>query len=376
MLIGKEQRGFKMRELRVQTKSRPYSVFVGIDLLTQLPSLLLRHEVQTKQKLFLVTDSHVYPLYANDILGSLQAAGYDVHIAVIPAGEKSKSLETLDQLYSDAINAGLDRSSVVLALGGGVVGDVAGFFAASFMRGIPFVQIPTTLLAHDSSIGGKVGINHKLGKNYMGAFHQPLFVLFDVKLLASLPERELVSGFAEVVKHAFIWDKQFVAWLEENNKALMQRDLPILEEAIYQGCKVKISVVSDDERENGIRAILNYGHTIGHALESVSEYQFYTHGEAISIGMVGAAMLSVDVLDAPSNLIQDTETLLRKFSLPIRIENNWSDEALLQVMKRDKKAKQGNYTFVLSEEVGKTQVVNGIPEVKIREVLQKLKRGG
>ncbi|WP_237446428.1 3-dehydroquinate synthase [Shimazuella alba] len=365
-----------MRELRVQTKSRPYSVFVGIDLLTQLPILLLRHEVQTKQKLFLVTDSHVYPLYANGILGSLQAAGYDVHIAVIPAGEKSKSLETLDQLYSDAIKAGLDRSSVVLALGGGVVGDLAGFFAASFMRGIPFVQIPTTLLAHDSSIGGKVGINHKLGKNYMGAFHQPLFVLFDVKFLASLPERELVSGFAEVVKHAFIWDKQFVAWLEGNNKALMQRDLPILEEAIYQGCKVKISVVSDDERENGIRAILNYGHTIGHALESVSEYQFYTHGEAISIGMVGAAMLSVDVLDAPSSLIQDTETLLRKFSLPTRIENNWSDEALLQVMKRDKKAKLGNYTFVLSEEVGKTQVVNGISEAKIREVLQKLKRGG
>ncbi|MXQ52603.1 3-dehydroquinate synthase [Shimazuella sp. KC615] len=376
MLTGKEQRGFKMRELRVQTKSRPYSVFVGIDLLTQLPILLLRHEVQTKQKLFLVTDSHVYPLYANGILGSLQAAGYDVHIAVIPAGEKSKSLETLDQLYSDAIKAGLDRSSVVLALGGGVVGDLAGFFAASFMRGIPFVQIPTTLLAHDSSIGGKVGINHKLGKNYMGAFHQPLFVLFDVKFLASLPERELVSGFAEVVKHAFIWDKQFVAWLEGNNKALMQRDLPILEEAIYQGCKVKISVVSDDERENGIRAILNYGHTIGHALESVSEYQFYTHGEAISIGMVGAAMLSVDVLDAPSSLIQDTETLLRKFSLPTRIENNWSDEALLQVMKRDKKAKLGNYTFVLSEEVGKTQVVNGISEAKIREVLQKLKRGG
>jgi 3-dehydroquinate synthase len=376
MLTGKEQRGFKMKELRVRTKSHPYSVFVGIDLLTQLPSLLLRHEVQTKQKLFLVTDSHVYPLYAKTVLESLQSAGYDVQIAVIPAGEKSKSLEMLDQLYSDAIKAGLDRASVVLALGGGVVGDLAGFFAASFMRGIPFVQIPTTLLAHDSSIGGKVGINHKLGKNYMGAFHQPLFVLFDVKLLASLPERELVSGFAEVVKHALIWDKQFVAWLEENNKALMQRDLPILEEAIYQGCKVKISVVSDDERENGIRAILNYGHTIGHALESVSEYKFYTHGEAISIGMVGAAMLSVDVLDASSNLTQDTETLLQKFSLPIRIENNWSDEALLQVMKRDKKAKQGNYTFVLSEEVGKTQVVNGISEAKIREVLQKLKRGG
>jgi 3-dehydroquinate synthase len=362
-----------MRELQVQTKSRSYSVYVGISLMEKLPDLLTQHHIKTSQKLFLVTDSHVSPLYAEPILASLRSEGYDVTFTVIPAGESSKSLETLDQLYADGIKAGLDRSSVVLALGGGVVGDLAGLFAASFMRGIPFIQLPTTLLAHDSSIGGKVGINHRLGKNYMGAFHQPLFVLFDVSLLSSLPARELTSGFAEVVKHALIWDETFVSWLLENHEALKERNLSILEEAIYRGCKVKISVVSEDETEKGIRAILNYGHTIGHALESVSEYHHYTHGEAISIGMVGAAMLSVDILNAPIQLIQDTESLLQTFSLPLRIEEPWSDEALLKVMKRDKKAKHGHYTFVLSRNVGQVEVVNEIPEAKIRKVLQKLK---
>ncbi|MCH5585445.1 3-dehydroquinate synthase [Shimazuella sp. AN120528] len=365
-----------MRELQVQTKTRTYSVYVGVELLSKLPSLLSQHSIETTQKLFLVTDSHISALYAKPLLESLRSTGYDVTLSVIPAGESSKSLETLDQLYEEGIKAGLDRSSVVIALGGGVVGDLAGFFAASFMRGIPFIQLPTTLLAHDSSIGGKVGINHRLGKNYMGAFHQPLFVLFDVSLLSSLPVRELTSGFAEVVKHALIWDKSFVSWLVENNQALKARNLSILEEAIYRGCKVKISVVSEDETEKGKRAILNYGHTIGHALESISNYSHYTHGEAISIGMVGAAMLSVEMLDAPAQLIQDTESLLQSFSLPTRIEEPWSDEALLQIMKRDKKAKQGNYTFVLSRRLGNVEIVNEIPETKIKKVLKKLKEVG
>jgi 3-dehydroquinate synthase len=362
-----------MRELKVQTKSRTYSVYIGMEILSNLPTLLRQNHIQSNQKLFLITDSHIAPLYTKPIVESLRLADYDVTLAVIPAGESSKSLEILDQLYTEGIKAGLDRSSVVLALGGGVVGDLAGFFAASFMRGISFVQLPTTLLAHDSSIGGKVGINHRLGKNYMGAFHQPLFVLFDVSLLSSLPKRELTSGFAEVVKHALIWDEIFVAWLLENHQALNERNLPILEEAVYRGCKVKINVVSSDETEKGLRAILNYGHTIGHALESVSKYNHYTHGEAISIGMVGAAMLSVDILNAPKQLVQETELLLQHFSLPTRIEDPWPDEELLQVMKRDKKAKQGNFTFVLSEKQGRVEVVNDIPEMKIRNVLQQLK---
>lgn len=362
-----------MRELKVQTKSRAYSVYIGIEILSKLPALLTQHHIKPNQKLFLVTDSHIAPLYAKPILESLCSEGFDVTLAVVPAGENSKSLEILDRLYAEGIKAGLDRSSVVLALGGGVVGDLAGFFAASFMRGISFVQLPTTLLSHDSSIGGKVGINHRLGKNYMGAFHQPLFVLFDVSLLSSLPSRELTSGFAEVVKHALIWDETFVSWLLENHQALKESNLSILEEAIYRGCKVKISVVSTDETEKGLRAVLNYGHTIGHALESVSKYNHYTHGEAISIGMIGAAMLSVDILDAPIQLIQDTENLLQNFSLPVRIEESWSDEALLQAMKRDKKAKQGQFTFVLSKKQGQVEVVNEIPEAKIRKVLQKLK---
>ncbi|WP_028775900.1 3-dehydroquinate synthase [Shimazuella kribbensis] len=362
-----------MRELRVSTKSRAYSVYVGTALLARLPELLKQHNIQTNQKLFLVTDSHVAPLYSENIVEPLRNAGFRVDMSVVPAGESSKSLEVLDRLYADAIQAGLDRSSVVLAFGGGVVGDLAGFLAASFMRGIPFVQLPTTLLAHDSSIGGKVGINHKLGKNYMGAFHQPLFVLFDVNILTTLPERELTAGFAEVIKHALIWDSNFVSWLEKNNMALRNRDLPILEEAIYRGCKVKISVVSDDETESGIRAILNYGHTIGHALESVSSYKRYTHGEAIAIGMVGAAMLSVEILSAPAQLVEDTELLLRKFSLPTRIQDQWTEDSLLQLMKRDKKAKHGIYTFILSKELGRVEVVHDIPEEKIRKVLHQLK---
>ncbi len=362
-----------MRSLKVKTDSHEYEVYVGQQLLSRLPELLEQNGVQRSQKLFLVTDSHVGPLYAKQVEESLENAGFQVGIGVIPAGESYKSLTTLDTLYTTAIEYGLNRSSVVLALGGGVVGDLAGFFAASFMRGIPFVQLPTTLLAHDSSIGGKVGINHTLGKNYIGAFHQPLFVLFDVNLLVSLPERELISGFAEVVKHALIWDDDFVNWLEHKHEALKNRDLSVLEEAIYRGCAVKVQVVSHDEREMGIRAILNYGHTIGHALEAVSSYTHYTHGEAIAIGMAGAARLSVVLLGAPVSLIARTESLLRLFSLPIQIEKNWSDELLLQAMKRDKKAKSGLYTFVLSKDLGKVEVVQGIPEVEIKTVLSELK---
>jgi 3-dehydroquinate synthase len=364
-----------MKELHVSTESHPYSVYVGQQLLTKLPQLLEQHGVGNHQKLFLVTDSHVGPLYAEQVEKILCSAGFQVIVGVIPAGESSKSFATLDELYTTAIKSGLNRSSVVLALGGGVVGDLAGFFAASFMRGIPFVQLPTTLLSHDSSIGGKVGINHSLGKNYIGAFHQPLFVLFDVNCLISLPERELNSGFAEVVKHALIWDKEFVSWLESNHTVLKDRDLSALSEAIYRGCAVKVQVVSSDEREMGIRAILNYGHTIGHALEAVSGYRSYTHGEAIAIGMAGSARLSVSLMDAPVQLIEQTESLLQLFSLPTRFFETWSEESLLQAMKRDKKVKQGSYTFVLAEELGKVSVVNDVSEYEIKKVISLL-RGG
>jgi 3-dehydroquinate synthase len=364
-----------MKELHVSIESHSYSVYVGQQLLTKLPQLLEQHGVGIHQKLFLVTDSHVGPLHAEQVDKILCSAGFQVSVGVIPAGESSKSFATLDELYTTAIQSGLNRSSVVLALGGGVVGDLAGFFAASFMRGIPFVQLPTTLLSHDSSIGGKVGINHSLGKNYIGAFHQPLFVLFDVNLLVSLPERELNSGFAEVVKHALIWDKEFVSWLESNHTALKDRDLSALSEAIYRGCAVKVQVVSSDEREMGIRAILNYGHTIGHALEAVSGYKFYTHGEAIAIGMAGSARLSVSLMGAPVQLVEQTESLLQLFSLPTRFFEPWSDESLLQAMKRDKKVKQGSYTFVLAEDLGKVSVVNDVSEYEIKKVISTL-RGG
>jgi 3-dehydroquinate synthase len=361
-----------MQQLEVTTVSRAYNVYVGSNLLKKVPDFLQQHGVETKQSLFLISDSEVAPLYANNVLMPLRAAGYTVTLSVVPAGEQSKSLAVFEKLVSEAIVAGLDRSSVVLALGGGVVGDLAGFFAATFMRGIPFVQLPTTLLAHDSSIGGKVGINHPQGKNYIGAFHQPLFVLFDVNTLISLPRRELVAGFAEVIKHGLIWDNSFVRWLSQHYDQLLAKNSLYLEEAIARGCKVKINVVSEDEKEQGKRAILNYGHTLGHALESISDYKYYTHGEAISIGMVAAAMLSVEILDAPKTLLDDTIAILKQFSLPTTIDKPWSTEALLQLMKRDKKAKYGDYTFVLSKKMGQVEVVTGIDEEKIRKVVQQL----
>lgn len=361
-----------MQQLHVATDSRAYNVYVGSSLLKKIPEFLQQHGVQTKQKLFLISDSEVAPLYANAVLMPLRAAGYTVTLSVVPAGEQSKSLAIFEKLTSEAITAGLDRSSVVLALGGGVVGDLAGFFAATFMRGIPFIQLPTTLLAHDSSIGGKVGINHPQGKNYIGAFHQPLFVLFDVNTLVSLPRRELIAGFAEVIKHGLIWDETFVQWLAQHHEQLLAKDPLYLEEAIARGCQVKINVVSEDETERGKRAILNYGHTLGHALESISDYKHYTHGEAIAIGMVAAAMLSVELLDAPEALVKDTVAILQQFSLPTTIDKPWSLDALLQLMKRDKKVKHGDYTFVLSRKIGQVEVVTGVDEGKIRKVVQQL----
>jgi 3-dehydroquinate synthase len=249
---------------------------------------------------------------------------------------------------------------------------LAGFVAASFMRGIPFVQLPTTVLAHDSSVGGKVGVNHPLGKNYIGAFHQPLLVAFDLDVLKTLPGREVRSGLAEVIKHGLIWDPELVEWLEMHCNVLLDLEPDAIGEAIYRGYAVKAAVVSQDEREVGIRAILNYGHTIGHALEAVSGYQTYTHGEAIAIGMAGAARLSVKVLGTPFEVVKKTESLLQAFRLPVRTREKWPIEDLLIAMRRDKKAQNGGYAFVLTSGIGKVELVRGIDESHIREVLYEL----
>lgn len=362
-----------MRTVDVQTEHSTYPIHIGVQLYKELPSLLVQAGVTTKQKLMLITDSNVYPLYADQVRTLLSAAGFEVGVSVIPAGEESKTLQQVEQLIGECIEFGLDRKSIILALGGGVVGDIAGFVAASYMRGIDFIQLPTTLLAHDSSVGGKVGVNHPFAKNYIGAFHQPLMVLFDLDVLQSLPERELRSGFAEVIKHGLIWDQSFAEWLMDASNGLLKRDPEKLQHAIYRGCEIKASVVSQDEKEQGLRAILNYGHTIGHALEAVSDYRVYTHGEAIAIGMAGAVRLSQQRFGFSMDLVHWTEELIRLFQLPVRYEDPYSMDDLLLAMQRDKKVKSGEYTFVLAREIGRVELVRGIQEQEIRQVLDEIR---
>lgn len=361
-----------MKSLKIDLGYHQYPIYIDRGLLMKLPELLTKQDILTDRKLLVISDSKVAPRYANELIQSLQQAGYHVDLAVVPAGEKSKSIQQLEWLVGRCIEHGLDRRSVIMALGGGVVGDLAGFVAASYMRGISFIQIPTTLLAHDSSVGGKVGINHPLAKNYMGAFHQPLMVVFDVDTLQTLPSREVSSGFAEVVKHGLIWDATFVQWLEANADALLALNGDSLIEAIYRGCQVKAAVVTEDEKEQGLRAILNYGHTIGHALEAVSKFEVYTHGEAIAIGMAGAVRLSQIQYGLDATIVTRTEALLQRFGLPVKYRFNCNEKELLIAMQQDKKVQNGKYTFVLSSAIGKVELVREINEMHIKKVLEQI----
>ncbi|MDR6224500.1 3-dehydroquinate synthase [Desmospora profundinema] len=360
-----------MRTLWVETATTRYPIQIGSGLLKRLPVLLEEVEWTPPKRLMVVTDTHVAPLYLERVIASLTKAGYSVGSWVIPAGETSKSLSMVEQMAGEAIRQGLDRKSGILALGGGVVGDAAGFLAATYMRGIPFVQLPTTLLAHDSSVGGKVGVNHPLGKNMVGAFHQPDLVVFDVDTLKSLPAREMAAGFAEVIKEALIRDDSFVSWLEENRDGLMAKDPALLAEAIERGCRIKAEVVSQDEKESGLRAILNYGHTIGHALEAVTGYRRFIHGEAVAIGMVGAAMLG-ETLGLAHDVSGRTRRLIQSFELPVQAREAAEADALIRAMRRDKKSDQGSLTFVLPRKIGSVEIVKEVPEAAVRQVLSRL----
>jgi 3-dehydroquinate synthase len=319
----------------------------------------------------IITDNNVAPLYLDEVSQVLKAAGYHVSSAVVNAGEKSKSLTVLEKLIGDALQAGLDRNSVILALGGGVIGDLAGFVAASFMRGVRFVQLPTTILAHDSSVGGKVGVNHKLAKNIIGAFHQPELVLYDIDTLKTLPEREVRAGLSEVLKHGFIWDQAFIEWLDVNAESLLTLDDYSISYALYMGCSVKAKVVSEDEREHGLRAILNLGHTIGHALEAVAGYDELLHGEAISIGMVGAAKLA-QKLGYGTEILDTYERLFAKYGLPTRIPKAMDLDAIMSAMMHDKKFREGTMLFIIPTSLGQVELNRNISVDAVREVIQQL----
>lgn len=360
------------RELTVELGDRSYPILIGTGLLARTGSLFKERGFPVHSPILLVTDRSVEHLYAGTVEKSLEDAGYSIRRAVVDSGEKSKSLTVFEELVTAALEAGLDRRSTVIALGGGVVGDLAGFVAATYMRGVKFVQMPTTILAHDSSVGGKVAVNHRLAKNIIGAFHQPEFVLYDLDTLASLPPREVRAGYAEVVKHGLIWDASFVDWCDENAARLLALEPDALGYALYEGCRVKSIVVSRDERENDLRAILNLGHTIGHALEAVAGYGELLHGEAIAIGMVGSARLAAR-FGYGDELAAETERLMRKFELPVRIPSEYDTDAIMAAMQHDKKFKEGKMVFVVPKRIGEVEIRNDVPAQWVRDIVERLK---
>ncbi|WP_219836540.1 3-dehydroquinate synthase [Paenibacillus sp. R14(2021)] len=361
------------RELTVELGERSYPIYIGEGLLDEAGRLFEKHGISKKSPLLVITDANVAERHLNHLESVLTASGFMHASVVIPAGESSKSLEQLEKLVGAALERGLDRKSAVVALGGGVVGDLAGFVAASYMRGIKFVQVPTTILAHDSSVGGKVAVNHPLAKNIIGAFHQPELVLYDLKTLQTLPDREVKAGLSEVVKHGLIWDAEFVAWCDEHADQLLALDAEALGYALYKGCSVKAAVVSKDERENDLRAILNLGHTIGHALEAVAGYGELLHGEAISIGMVGSALVAVR-LGAPEEIYHVTKRVLSSVGLPVRLPIHLDTDEIMRAMMHDKKFLEGSITFIVPTAVGKVEINKSVSTSLIREIVEQLKQ--
>jgi 3-dehydroquinate synthase len=358
-----------MTTLTVDLGARSYPIHIGAGLL-QKAGAMVAAQLPAVRRVVVVSNPVIATHWLAPLRASLAAADVVSETLLIPDGEAHKSWQTAHDLLSRMLELGVDRSTVLVALGGGVVGDLAGFAAAIYQRGIPFVQIPTTLLAQvDSSVGGKTGVNHPLGKNMIGAFHQPRAVLIDLDCLSTLPAREFAAGLAEVVKYGAIRARDFFDWLEASRGALDARDPVALEHAIAESCRIKAEIVAADERESGERALLNFGHTFGHAIEAAAGYGEWLHGEAVAAGMVLAAELSRRVTGLPAGDALRLVRLLEESHLPVAPPPiptaRW-----LELMARDKKAEGGAMRFVLLDALGRATARSGIDEAALREVLR------
>jgi 3-dehydroquinate synthase len=343
-----------MQTLTVNLGERSYPIYVGDGILSRAGDFLQRAGL--RGKVAVITNPTVAQLYLDAVHDSLSAAGFDVTPVLIPDGEQHKDLQSLSVIYDQLISERFERRSCILALGGGVVGDLAGFAAATFLRGIAYVQVPTTLLAQvDSSVGGKTGVNHQEGKNLVGAFYQPRLVVIDVAVLQSLPRREFIAGLAEVIKYGVIEDPALFKLLEENMGKLTSLDRALLTQVIATSCAIKAKVVEQDERENDYRAVLNFGHTVGHALEAATHYQKYLHGEAIGIGMAQAATISAQQGFCDQRSLERIRKLIKKAGLPLEIPREVSMQSLIQAMEVDKKSAGGKIKFVICTGIGKTR---------------------
>ena len=356
-----------MQRLNIDLGERSYDIFLGPGLLERIGELL--SQVLQPSRIVLVTHPSLFRLYGEKVVAGFKNQGWTTNIIEVPEGETSKSLHQADIFYNQLLDFNCDRKSVLVALGGGVIGDLTGFIAATYQRGIPFVQVPTTLLSQvDSSVGGKTAVNHPKGKNMIGAFYQPRMVVADLDTLQTLPQNEFRAGLAEVIKYGVISDASLFGYLENNVEKILQLDHECLAHIIKTSCAIKAKVVEKDERESHYRMILNFGHTLGHAIEALTGYSQFIHGEAVAIGMVYAAKLSQQLGKCQGAVSRRLSELVNKFGLP----SQWPDldsRAIIECLYHDKKTMNHKIKFILIKDIGRVEIVEDMPETDILKIL-------
>jgi len=358
-----------MEKIRVELAERSYDISIGSNILEGIGDNVKLFGLSPK--IAIVSNPTVFSLYGEHSLASVKKAGFDLLTVTIPDGEEYKDLLWVEHIYDELLKHKLDRSSALIALGGGVIGDITGFAASTYMRGISCIQVPTTLLAQvDSSVGGKTGVNHKLGKNMIGTFWQPRLVWIDIATLKTLPRRELLAGLAEVIKYGVIYDEKLFEFLEVNREKILNLDSNALTHIIKRSCEIKADVVSKDERESGLRSILNYGHTIGHAIETVTGYTRFLHGEAVAIGMCLEARLSQMINLIDKDQVSKIKAIVDSYGLPSEMPADIDMNSILSSMQLDKKAVAGELKFILPEKIGWGRIYKGVTEKSLKKLFK------
>lgn len=359
-----------MLTIPVNIPHSAYEIIIANSGLSDLGKQLTK--LNLGKKVLVISNLEIFSIWGEPLINSLKATGFEVFTLLIPPGETAKNLDTLQKIYDCALENYLERSSTLLALGGGVIGDLTGFAAATWLRGINFIQVPTSLLAMiDASIGGKTGVNHPKGKNLIGAFYQPRLVFIDPQVLSTLPEREFRAGMAEVIKYGVIWDADLFEQLEQAQDLSQLSNITkeLLETIITRSCQAKVDVVTKDEKEAGLRAILNYGHTIGHAVESLTNYSSFNHGEAVAIGMVVAGKIALQQKLWTEAEVKRQDQLIQKTGLPCKIPPDLDTEAIIEALKSDKKVKSGKVNFILPTQIGAATISDKLTSDILRQIL-------
>lgn len=359
-----------MKVIRVPLKNNGYDIYIGSNLEEKIREFFTAADFS--RTVLVIADSNTKPI-GEKVKTILVKLDFQVTLSVIPAGEQSKSLQVAQDLYTEAIKADLDRKSPIVAVGGGVVGDIGGFIAATYMRGVPFIQVPTSLLADvDSSVGGKVAVNHPQGKNLIGAFYQPKAVFIDLDSLKTLPKREIATGIGEIVKYGLIYNREFFDYIAQHAKDIFAMNVEVLRHIIARACEIKAAVVTKDERDvNGQRAILNFGHTLGHAIERETGYAKYDHGEAVAIGMVGVAYISYKLGFLAEDVLAKIDDILTLCHLPKKCEG-CTLEGIYKDLFHDKKTIASKINWILLDAIGKVHVDANVPEDVVRQGIEKI----